>query len=107
MIRILQSLLALIGLLLLALMAARANSAAWQETDPAWQGVPAEPALSPLGRACGRSIAAWFPARNREPIFRASRLPMDTSAARGADDGPLYHRSTNGDWFQWSFDRGD
>ena len=51
MLRILQSLLALISLLLLAWLAARANAATFQDPDdPAWKSVPVEPAACPRPR---------------------------------------------------------
>src|SRR5271165_3361347 len=57
--RILQSLLALISLLLLAWFADQASSAPWQQPDPAWRSDPAEPVVSArplLLPACHRLV---------------------------------------------------
>ncbi len=105
MIRILQSLLALIGLLLLALMAARADGAAWQETDSAWQSVPAEPAVSArLGVLSAHRCLVPGP----QPGTHLEGQPF-AYGYFGARARPTaaYHRSNRGDWFQWSFRRAD
>ena len=105
MIRILQLLPALIGFLLLALMAVRAESAPWQANDPTWQGVPAGPA---------------FPAGPRvRPARRCSVLgPQPGARLQGqpfaygyfgarAEPTAVYHSNYREDWYQWSFHRGD
>ena len=70
MIRILQSLLALISLLLLACMAAKANSATWQETDPACKMFPP----------------------NRWPLRRPRPLPAHHRLVPGAAAGDPFSR---------------
>jgi len=105
MIRILQSLLALISLLLLAFMAARANSAGLQATEPAFQLVPAEPAASTGPRV-----------RPAHPCLIAGPQPGTHFPGQpfaygyfGAKARPAaaFHRNENGDWFQWSIRRAD
>jgi hypothetical protein len=106
MIRILQSLLALISLLLLALMSARAESAPWQATDPAWQGDAAEPAMvsgPPRVRPGHRCLV---PGPQPGTHFQGQPFAYGYFGAR-AQTAPVYHHSANGDWFQWSFYRGD
>ncbi len=103
--RILQSLLALISLLLLAWMAGRANSAPWQQPDPVRQSDLAEPhvsARSHLPPACHRLIPGPQPGTHLQGqpfaygYFGARAQPM-----------AAYHRSSSGDWFQWSVRRAD
>jgi hypothetical protein len=105
MIRVLQSLLALISLLLLAWMADKANSAPWQQPDAAWQSDSAQPAVSPRPRllpAFHRLAPAAQPGSHLQGqpyaygYFGAKAQPM-----------AAFHRSSSGDWFQWSVRRAD
>ena len=105
MIRILQTLLALIGLLLLTLMASRAESAPRQETDPASQGIAAEPAVSiPLRVMPAHRVLVPGP----QPGTHLEGQPF-AYGYFGARARPTaaYHHSDRGDWFQWSFRRAD
>ncbi len=105
MIRILQLLPASIGLLLLALMAVRAESAPWQATDPAWQGAPTEPAFSakPPVRPARRCLV---PGPQPGARLQAKPFAYGYFGAR-AEPTAVYHSNSRGDWFQWSFYRGD
>jgi hypothetical protein len=103
--RILQSLLVLISLLLLAWFANKANSAPWEETDPAWQSGPAKPVVS--------ARPHLLPARYRlapgpQPGTQLHGQPF-AYGYFGAKAQPMaaFHRSTSGDWFQWSVRRAD
>ncbi len=103
--RILQSLLALISLLLLAWLADKASSALWQETDPAWQSDPAEPVVSAhLHLLPARHCLAPGP----QPGTHLHGQPF-AYGYFGAKAQPMaaFHRSTSGDWFQWSVRRAD
>jgi hypothetical protein len=103
--RILQSLLALISLLLLALMAARANSAPWQEPETTWQAAPAEAAVSPPPhvRPAHRCLVP-----GPQPGTHLQGQPF-AYGYFGARARPLsvYQRSYDADWFQWTFYRAD
>ena len=103
--RILQSLLALISLLLLAFMAARANSACLQATGPASQDIPTERALSagPRPLPLHRCLAAG-PQPGTHFEGQAFAYGYFGAKARPA---AAFHRSENGDWFQWSIRRAD
>jgi hypothetical protein len=105
MIRILQSLLALISLLLLAWMAARADSATWQEPDPACQSVPTEPAFTagpgmPPGRRC------LVPGPQPGTHLQGQPFAYGYFGAR-AEPTAVFHRNVRADWFQWSVRRAD
>jgi hypothetical protein len=105
MIRVLQSLLALIALLLLAWMAPRADGAPWQEANPVSQCVPTEEVVSvPLRVAPVQRCLAPRP----QPGTRLQGQPFAYGyfGAR-AQPTAAYHRSDRGDWFQWSFRRAD
>ncbi len=104
MIRILQPLL-LIGLLLLVLMAARANGAAWQETDPAWQGVSTEPAV-PAAPGLLPAHRCLVPGPQPGTHLEGQPFAYGYFGARARPTAAFY-RNHNGDWFQWSFRRGD
>jgi len=105
MIRVLQSLPALIGFLLLSLMAVRAESAAWQATNPAWQSVPAEPAYSAKPRVLPAHRCLVL---GPQPGAHLQGQPFAYGyfGAR-AEPTAVYHSNSRGDWFQWSFRRGD
>ena len=106
MIRVLQPLLALIGLLLPTLMAARADSASCQEMEPACQSVPAEPALS-VGPSRPPLHCCLFP-RSQQPETHLQGQPF-AYGYFGARAQPTasYHRNARADWFQWSVRRAD
>ncbi len=106
MIRILQPLLALIGLLLLALMAARADSAEWQEPDSAWQPAAAAP-LAPSAPGPLPAHRCLLP-RPQPPETHLQGQPFAYGyfGAR-AESTASFHRNYRADWFQWSVRRGD
>ncbi len=103
--RALESLLALVSLLLMAWMADVANSAPWQppdsaaQNDPAAQHIYVRPHLLP---GCHCLVPGPQPGSHLEGqpfaygYFGAKAQP--TAA---------FHRSFNGDWFQWSVRRAD
>ena len=105
MVRILQSLLALISLLLLALMAARANSASWQESAATGNSIPPEPAISagPRG-AAGPALLGSGPQPGSH--FQGQPFAYGYFGAK-ARPTAVFHRSENGDWYQWSIRRAD
>ena len=103
MIRILQSLPALIGFLLLALMTVRAESAPWQATDPAWQGVSNEPVFSEKPRVLPAHCLLGPQPRTR---LQGQPFAYGYFGAR-AEPTAVYHSNSRGDWYQWSFRRGD
>ncbi len=105
MIRILQSLLALISLLLLAMMAARADSAPWQGPDPQCETIPADASFSPLPHA--RPVHRCL-VPGPQPGTHLQGQPF-AYGYFGARARPLsvYQRSYDADWFQWTFFRAD
>ena len=105
MIRVVQPLSVLIGLLLLAWMAPSANCAPWQETDPVSQSVPTAMEVSaPLRVVPAHRCLVPGP----QPGTRLQGQPF-AYGYFGAQARPTaaYHRSDQGDWFQWSFRRAD
>ena len=103
--RILQSLLALISLLLLAWLADKASSAPWQGTDPTCQNDPAEPivlARPHLLPTCHRLVPGPQPGTH----FQGQPFAYGYFGAK-AQPTAAFHRSSNGDWFQWSVRRAD
>lgn len=105
MIHILQSQLALISILLLALMATRADSAPWQEPDPGWQTVPAQTAIAPPLRVRPARVCLT-PAP--QPGTRLQGQPF-AYGYFGARARPVsaYQKSYDADWFQWTVLRAD
>ncbi len=103
--RILQSLLALIGLLLLAWMADRADGAPWQESDSAWQNVPAEAAAAAKPRLLP-ACPCLTPGPQPGTHFQGQPFAYGYFGAK-AQPMAAFHRSASGDWFQWSIRRGD
>jgi hypothetical protein len=99
--QILQSALALICLLALALIAAAANGADWQEPDPPAQPVCAQAAVSGRPRLLplhGCLVPGPQPGTHlvSQPFAYGyfGARPQTVSA---------YHRGSTGDWFQWTF----
>ena len=105
MVRILQSLLALISLLLLALMAARANSASWQESAATGNSIPPEPAISAGLRALPAQHCL-VPGPQPGSHFQGQPFAYGYFGAK-ARPAAVFHRSENGDWYQWSIRRAD
>jgi len=105
MIRILQPLLALIGLLLLALMAASADGAAWQEPDPIRQPVSTEQAF-PAGPNRLPIRRCFVPGPQPETHLQGQPFAYGYFGAR-AQPTASYHRNARADWFQWSVRRAD
>jgi hypothetical protein len=105
MIRLFQSLLALVTLLLLSWLASRANSAPWQESDPGWQSAPAEPvaAATPPLLPVRRCLA---PGPQPGTHLQGQPFAYGYFGAR-AQPTAAFHGSYRGDWFQWSFRRAD
>ncbi len=105
MIRIFQSLLALISLLLLAWLASTADSAPWQEPDPGWQSAAVEPPppAAPHLLALPRCLT---PATQPATHLQGQPYAYGYFGAR-AQTTAVYQRSYRGDWFQWSFHRAD
>ncbi len=105
MLRTMQTLLALICLLLLAWMAARADGAPWQDTDPAWQPSVAQPAFyaEPRPLPVHRCLV---PSPQPGTHLQGQPFAYGYFGAR-AETTPVFHRNYRGDWFQWSFRRGD
>jgi len=105
MMRILQSLLALISLLVLAFMAARANSACVRPMEATCQDIPTEPAVS-----AGPRVLPIHHCLTAGPQpgthFQVQPFAYGYFGAK-ARPAAVFHRSENGDWFQWSIRRAD
>jgi hypothetical protein len=105
MVQVLKSLLALTSLLILALVAVRANSAPYAESDEQWQpSITAAPSAP-----CGR-----------RPMFHRCVVPGPQAGTHlqaqpfaygyfgaHAPTSAVFHTSNRGDWYQWSFYRAD
>ncbi len=105
MIRVLQPLSVLIGLLLLAWLADRADSAPWQEINSVSQGVPPATVVSaPLRVVPAHRCLVPGP----RPGTGLQGQPF-AYGYFGAQAQPMaaHHRSDRGDWFQWSVRRAD
>lgn len=106
MIRTKQPLMALIGLLLLALLSATADSAPWQEPDPAWQLAPGEAFVSPGPcHASGHHCLLPKP-QSPETHLQGQPFAYGYFGAR-AQTTASYHRNARNDWYQWSVRRAD
>ena len=105
MVRILQSLLALIGLLLMAWLASRADSAPWQGPETGWQGAASQPVASAAPRLLPVP-RCLTPGPQPGTYLQGQPFAYGYFGAQ-AKPTTVYHRSYQGDWFQWSFRRGD
>jgi hypothetical protein len=105
MIRVFQWISALISVLLLVLMAARAESAPWQEPDPGWQAAPVNSTVSPAPRP--RLVHRLLtPAPQPGTHFDSQPFAYGYFGAR-ARPVSAYQRSYDADWYQWTFYRAD
>jgi hypothetical protein len=105
MLQILQLRLALIILLVLALTAVQATRASWPEPDPSWQPASAaQPVVvrprTLLGHHC------LTPAPQPGTHLEGQPFAYGYFGAK-AQSTAVYHRSSSGDWFQWTFQRGN
>ena len=103
MIRILQSLLALIGILVLAFLAATANGATWQEPVESWQIDPGEPAVASRPRLLPVHHCL-VPASQPGTHLQGQPFAYGYFGAKPQSTA-IYHRSSSGDWFQWTIQR--
>jgi hypothetical protein len=105
MVQVLKSLLALTSLLILALVAIRANSAPLPQPDEQWQAPDNVPAAPP---------------RYRRPLVHRCLVPGPQAGTHlqpqpfaygyfgaHAPTSAVFHTSNRGDWYQWSFYRAD
>jgi hypothetical protein len=105
MIQILKSLLALATLLVMAFVAAKANSAPWAEPDEQWQ-TPSTTSAAP--RACWRPLhhRSLVPGPQAGTHLQAQPFAYGYFGAH-APTSAVFHTSNRGDWYQWSFYRAD
>ena len=109
MVQVLKSLLALTSLLILALVAIRANSAPLLQPDEQWQaaGTSYRTVCRPLRRlppAAGPSLLGARTSSGNAFAAPAVCLWLLRSAAPAS---AVFHTSNRGDWYQWSFYRPD
>jgi hypothetical protein len=99
MLRILQTLLALICLLTLAFVAARANGGEWQAPDPGWQAAPCGPAVC-AGGIAPRVHHCLVPGPQPGTYLQGQPFAYGYFGAY-PQRMAVYHRSSSGDWSQW------
>ncbi len=105
MVQILKSLLALASLIIMALVAVRANSAPLPAPDEQWQppaatNAEAAPWRRPLHRRC------LVPGPQAGTHLQAQPFAYGYFGAH-APTSAVFHTSNRGDWYQWSFYRAD
>jgi hypothetical protein len=105
MLQILQLRLAPIILLVLALTAVQAAGATWSEPDSSWQTASAEQPVvvrqrTLLGHHC------LTPAPQPGTHLEGQPFAYGYFGAK-AQSTVIYHRGSTGDWFQWTFQRGN
>jgi hypothetical protein len=105
MVRLLQSLLALISLLLLALLSATTEGATLPSDEPNWRPAHADPIATVVSHVLP-SHRHFAPGPQPGTKLRVQPFAYGYFGAR-AQPAAVYHRCNNGDWFQWSFYRAD
>jgi hypothetical protein len=105
MLRILESLLALVTLLLMAFVAAKANSAPLPTGGEQWQSPPvaASAAAAPHRYPCHRCLT---PGPQPGTYLRGQPFAYGYFGAHPPTTA-AYHRNSRNDWYQWTFSRGD
>lgn len=103
--RVLKSLLALTTLLVLALVAVKANSAPFAQPDEQWQ-----PTISaaPPAPCCRRPLVhrCLVPGPQAGTHLQAQPFAYGYFGAH-APTSAVFHTSNRGDWYQWTFYRAD
>jgi hypothetical protein len=105
MVQVLKSLLALTSLLILALVAVKANSAPISQSDERWQAPVAQPTAAPC---CRRPLVhrCVVPGPQAGTHLQAQPFAYGYFGAH-APTSAVFHTSNRGDWYQWSFYRAD
>jgi len=103
MLRILQSLLVLITLVLMAFVAVKANSAPLAEGENQWQPPVANPvAVFPHRSSCRRLV----PGPQAGTHLQAQPFAYGYFGAH-APTSAAFHSGNRKDWYQWTFTRAD
>jgi hypothetical protein len=102
MLRIVESVLALISLLVMAFVAAKANSAPLLPAGDQWQSLPIASA-APTRHACHRCLV---PGPQPGTYLRGQPFAYGYFGAHSPTTA-AYHRSSRNDWYQWTFSRAD
>lgn len=109
MVQVLKSLLALTSLLILALVAIRANSAPLLQPDEQWQAPDVVPDSVPAAAPrCRRPLVhrCLVPGPQAGTHLQPQPFAYGYFGAR-APASAVFHTSNRGDWYQWSFYRAD
>jgi hypothetical protein len=103
--RVFKALLVVASLLLLACLAARANSAPWEATEPALRTTAVDPAI-PARPHLLQGHRCPGPGPQPGTHFQGQPFAYGYFGAK-AQPTDAFHRSASGDWFQWSIPRAD